>query len=63
MGMVEELVVRDVSSGRFHTAIRVDGGEPRLHDACNVAGEREYMSDMPDPRPSDELLCKRCFGG
>lgn len=59
---VAEVVVRDKSSGRYHVALRVRGGEPMLHDACNVVGEREYMDDLPKD-VADGMLCKRCFGG
>lgn len=57
---VEQLFLRDASSGRWHTALVEGDKEPMVYDACNVTGEREYFHTMPDD-VADALLCKRCF--
>lgn len=59
---IQKVVLRDSSNGRYHEAIRLHGGEPMLHDACNVIGDRVYMDDLP-AGVADADLCKRCFGG
>lgn len=58
---VEQLFLRDASSGRWHEALVSGDEEPMVHDACNVTGDREYFGQMPEGI-ADSLLCKRCFG-
>jgi hypothetical protein len=61
MSEIRLIYVRDASSGRWHTATRDEGKEPRFYDGCNVIGEREYLDELPEDI-DPELLCKRCFG-
>lgn len=60
MSSVQPVYLEDASSGRWHEAMRVDGGEPLLRDACNVIGERTYHDELPADL-SDADLCDRCF--
>jgi hypothetical protein len=61
MADVEQVYLRDDSSGRFHVAQRVDGSEPLVPDACNITGERTYLTELPQDL-HDADLCDRCFG-
>ena len=60
MSNVQAVYLEDASSGRWHQAMRVDGGEPLVPDACNISGDRTYHAELPDGL-TDALLCDRCF--
>ncbi len=57
---MESVILRDSSSGRYHLATLDADGNPMVHDADNIKGERTYVDALP-PGVDDALLCKRCF--
>jgi hypothetical protein len=61
--LIEQVIWRDVSSGRYHLAARVGGKVYLTPEADNLdeAGEHEILEDLPEG-VDDRLLCERCFG-
>lgn len=57
----ELVVIRDVSSGRYHRAARI-GDSLATPEACNrdQAGAYEVLVDVPEDAEHDQL-CERCF--
>lgn len=55
------VILRDLSSGRFHRGTRV-GARIQTFEECNLdqAGEREELEQLP-PDPDAALLCEHCF--
>ena len=61
--LIEQVVWRDHSSGRFHLAARVGEKVYLTSEADNldVAGPHDILEDLPE-NVDDALLCERCFG-
>jgi hypothetical protein len=61
--LIEQVVWRDLGTGRFHLAARINGKVYLTSEADNLdsAGEHEILDDLPEG-VSDALLCDRCFG-
>lgn len=55
------VILRDVSSGRFHRGTRF-AGRIQTFEECNLddAGDREELAQLP-PDPPAALLCDNCF--
>jgi hypothetical protein len=58
---VDAVVIRDVSSGRYHRAARI-GTSLASPEGCNrdQAGAYEVLEELPPDVDFGEL-CKRCF--
>lgn len=55
-----EVILRDSSSGRYHLATLDSDGNPMVHDADNITGERTYVDALP-PDVDAAKLCRRCW--
>ena len=63
-----QVVIRDVSSGRFHKRWRIEGKAELLSfEACNADTAEDYVvvaeGDIEGDVPArDGSFCQRCFG-
>ena len=59
--MADQVYTRDLSSGRVHRRVLVEGKYMSLEaDNLDDAGEFEVIESIDGAEPGD--LCERCFG-
>jgi hypothetical protein len=57
---VSDVLTRDLSSGKIHRRVAVEGGYATLEaDNLDEAGEFEIITSIDNAEPGE--LCERCF--
>jgi len=60
--MAEEVLTRDLSSGKIHRRVKIQGGYASLEaDNADTAGEFEVITADDLEKAEHGDLCRRCF--